>query len=165
MVSSLWVHVVGTPRGHILEQFRPFNSAFAVASCWQSGRTCQASSTASFTFPWPTETCLVVVSLRSGSIALQTGRHRPVSSSVPCPALLDVSLRSCCSYRRDGCHAGGWHAVHEGTRLATICFSASSCTSSLFTRMSHAQHVCDDHDSVNVFRKFALFKGSLYTHT
>ena len=38
----LWVHVVGTLRGHILEQFRPFNSAYAATSCWQSGRTYQA---------------------------------------------------------------------------------------------------------------------------
>ena len=48
------------------------------------GCTCQASSTASFTFTWPTETSLVVVSLRSNTIALETGRHRPVNSSVPC---------------------------------------------------------------------------------
>ena len=33
----------------------------AATSCWQSGGTCQASSTASFTFTWPTETCLEVV--------------------------------------------------------------------------------------------------------
>ena len=53
--------------------------------------------------------------------------------------------------------------MHEAARLVTVCFSASSCTCSLFTRLSHAQQVCDDYDSVNLFRKFALFKGSLYT--
>ena len=58
-------------------------------------------------------TCLVLVSLRSGTIALWAVRHRPVSSSVPCPALLDASFFSLSGCRRDGCHAGGWHAVHE----------------------------------------------------
>ena len=48
--------------------------------------------------------------------------------------------------------------MHKAARLATICFSSSSGTSSLFTQVSHAQQVCDDNDSVNLCRKFALFK-------
>ena len=124
-------------RGHVLDV--PSSVPLLPPAVGRSGGTCQASSTDSFMFTWPT-----VI------------RHHhpvdraplPVSWSVPRSALLNVPLCSCGSCRLDGCHAGGWHAVHEAVRLATFCFVfASSGTS-----------------SANLFRKFALFKGTLCTH-
>ena len=82
---------------HIFEALCHLKHVCPATSCWQSGVMCQAPSTALFTLPWPTETCLMEVSRRSGIIALKTKRHRPASSSVPCPALLDASLFSFCS--------------------------------------------------------------------
>ena len=37
---------------------------------------------------------------------------------------VDVSLLFLCSCHRDGCHARGWHVVHEAARLTTIYFPA-----------------------------------------
>ena len=38
---------------------------------------------------------------------------------------VDVSVLPLCSCHRGGCHAGGWHVVHEAARLTTIFLSCN----------------------------------------
>ena len=127
------------------------------------GGTCQASSTASFTFTWPKVTSL--------GVSLPSFRHQFLVDRAPSPRVF-VFTQPCTARPSTPAVStvGMVGTLEAGTPCtkprvwSTFCYSASSCTSSLFARVSHAQQVCDDNDSVKLFRKFALCKVSLYTH-
>ena len=59
--ESLHCHPTLRPAWTHLGTVPSLQECLAATNCWQSGGTCQASSTASCTFTWPTETCLVAV--------------------------------------------------------------------------------------------------------
>ena len=55
-----------------------------------------------------------------------------VSCPYPSAAPFDVSFHPYRWCRRDGCHARGWHLVHQALRLPDSCTVRPSCTSLCF---------------------------------
>ena len=69
-------------------------------------------------------------------------------------------VASCSDYR----HNENWHTVHEAVRFGNILLLLRPSKPPSFIRVPRVQQVFVDNDSENLFRKFALFKGSLCTH-